>query len=146
MFPVTITLQNAAQLNAVMAALQPTTKAPGLALESGEFIPAANLAKDPVAKKPATTAAAASSPTPAAAPAPAPTTDTSTSSSSEPEKSAAPAVTFDVLKKAFLALSTKEGGRSKCEGVLKPHGLGKLSEAKEEQYAALLDAINKAAA
>lgn len=65
---------------------------------------------------------------------------------SSTEASASPAVSFDQLKKAFLSLSTKEGGRAKCEGVLKPHGLGKLSEAKEEQYGALLAAIEKASA
>ena len=133
MFPVTITLQNAAQLNAVMAALS-TDRAEKVEAPAKKSAPAA------------TTTAAASNPTPAAQPASAPTTDAPTTSSSEPEKSAAPAVTFDALKKAFLGLSTKPDGRSKCEGVLKPHGLGKLSEAKEEQYAALLDAINKAAA
>lgn len=55
-------------------------------------------------------------------------------------------VTFDALKKAFLQLSTKEGGRARCEGVLKPQGLAKLSEAKPEQYGALLTAINAASA
>jgi hypothetical protein len=132
MFPVTITLQNAAQLTAVMQAL---------GASSVTFDESTKVKSDP-AKKPtpapaATTAAGASSQTTAATPASAPTT--------APE-SAAPGVTFDVLKKAFLALSTKAGGRALCEGVLKPHALAKLSDAKEEQYGALLDAINKAAA
>jgi hypothetical protein len=53
-------------------------------------------------------------------------------------------VTFDVLKKAFLALSTKAAGREKCEAVLKPFGLAKLSAATPEQYAAVLAEIEKA--
>ena len=140
MFPVTITLNNISDLQKVQSVLYPTT--------------AVVEVKETKKSAPATTAAAASSQTPAAAQAPAHTTApadagnvaASTGSSPKPEESAAPGVTFDVLKKAFLALSTKPEGRSKCEGVLKPHGLGRLSEAKEEQYAALLDAINKAAA
>jgi hypothetical protein len=70
----------------------------------------------------------------------------STASSDTP--AASPAVTFEALKKAFLALSTKADGRAKCEAVLasvdpKP---ARLSEAKPEQYAALLAAIEKASA
>lgn len=68
----------------------------------------------------------------------------STASSDKPAES--PAVSFDELKKAFLALSTKPEGRAKCEAVLKPFGVAKLSEAKPEQYAAVLAAINKASA
>jgi hypothetical protein len=76
----------------------------------------------------------------AAAPSAQEATAASAASSAEPE------VDFDTLKKAFLALSTKDGGRAKCEGVLKPHGLAKLSEAKPEQYGALLTAIHQASA
>lgn len=53
---------------------------------------------------------------------------------------------FETVKKAFLALSVKDGGRARCEQVLKPFALGKLSEAKPEQYGQILDAIKKAAA
>lgn len=67
----------------------------------------------------------------------------STPSSSEP--SGSPAVTFDELKKAFLALSTKAGGREKCEAVLKPFNLPKLSAASPEQYAAVMAEIKKQA-
>jgi hypothetical protein len=55
-------------------------------------------------------------------------------------------VSFDEVKKAFLALSTKPNGRALCEGVLKPFNLGKLSEAKADQYGAVLVEIQKAAA
>ena len=136
MFPVTITISNIADLQKVQSVLFPIT--------------AVAEVKEAPAKKPAPAPAAASNPTPAAAPASAPTSaevgNASTGSSPKPEESAAPGVTFDVLKKAFLSLSTKEGGRAKCEGVLKPHGLAKLSEAKEDQYAAILAAIEKASA
>lgn len=54
-------------------------------------------------------------------------------------------VTFDELKRAFLSLSTKPGGRALCEGVLKPFGLAKLSEAKPEQYSAVMAQIAGAA-
>lgn len=61
--------------------------------------------------------------------------------------SGSPEITFDVLKKAFLALSTKAGGREKCEAVLasvepKP---AKLSAATPDQYPALMTAIEEAA-
>jgi hypothetical protein len=59
---------------------------------------------------------------------------------------AAEAITFDALKKAFLALSTKPDGRDKCQAILKPYNFARLSDAKEEHYGALLEAINKAAA
>jgi hypothetical protein len=127
MFPVTITLHDAAQLNAVVAALS----APAATKEA--------------AKKSMPPTAAALTPSPVAEsvapPAPAVTT-TPTPSAASPSE----AVTFDQLKKAFLSLSTKDGGRAKCEGVLKPFGLAKLSEAKDDQYAAVLAAIEKASA
>lgn len=69
-----------------------------------------------------------------------------TASSSEP--AASPAVSFDELKKAFLALSTKPAGREKCEAVLKAvdPAPAKLSAATPEQYPALMAAIQKASA
>lgn len=69
---------------------------------------------------------------------------TSAQPASTDKPSASPEVTFDVLKKAFLALSTKAAGREKCEAVLKPFGLAKLSAATPEQYAAVLTEIEKA--
>jgi hypothetical protein len=65
-------------------------------------------------------------------------------SSSTPAGSPAP--TFEEVKKAFIALSTKPNGRALCEGVLAPFKLTKLSEAKAEQYAAIKALIDKAAA
>lgn len=88
--------------------------------------------KDAGAQPAASSAQAASSEKPAASPA-----------SSLP---ADPKEAFEVLKKAFLGLSTKPGGREKCEKVLasvepKP---AKLSAATPEQYPALMAAIQKA--
>lgn len=62
-----------------------------------------------------------------------------------PAASVGEAVSFDDLKKAFLALPTKAGGREKCEAVLKPFNLPKLSAASPEQYAAVMAEIKKQA-
>jgi hypothetical protein len=101
--------------------------------------PSAAPAAEPAAQGEAGNGAAASQPSATAA-------ASSASSSAESTSPDGEAVTFDELKKAFLALSAKADGRAKCEAVLasvdpKP---GRLSEAKPEQYAALLDAIKKA--
>lgn len=90
----------------------------------------------PVGKPAATPTATAPAPAAAAPSAPA----------AASPSSAAPDIDFDTIKKAFLKLSTTDGGRAKCEAVLKPHGLAKLSEAKPEQYAEILANIQKAGA
>lgn len=104
------------------------------------------------AKKSAITVADASSQQAAKRLGPARTTDSATTKTTEPaaataqsasSESSAQTVTFDELKKAFLALSTKADGRAKCQAVL--GGLAKLSDAKPEQYAGILAAIEKAA-
>lgn len=157
MFPMTITIHTAKELQLVAAALnaevpvagKPASAASGPGTAKDSAAPE-KTAKDPSpaaasaagASSPSTAAtsegnAAAASSTPAAAGA-------STASSSG--GAASPEVSFEQVKKAFLALSTKPGGRALCEGVLKPFGLAKLSEAKAEQYAAVLTAINKAGA
>src|SRR5205085_3905837 len=53
------------------------------------------------------------------------TAEASAPAASPATPAASPEVTFDALKKAFLALSTKAGGRALCEGVLKPFSLAK---------------------
>jgi len=164
---VSITAPTLASLQDVVGKLQPTEAAndpaaPGKSNAQGPAPVPSSAATAAPADAPKQTAAAS---TPAAAHAaaqsqastaageqgngaaasPSPATDAaSTASSSEP--SASPAVSFDELKKAFLALSTKAGGREKCEGVLKPFNLPKLSAAAPEQYAAILAAIQKASA
>jgi hypothetical protein len=78
---------------------------------------------------------------------PAPTATTETPAPAEsPSESAAEAVDFETVKKAFLKMSTMEGGRARCESVLKPFGIAKLSEAKAEQYGEILVLIKKASA
>jgi hypothetical protein len=127
MFPVTITLHNAAQFSTVMAALGYTAELPAKT----------EAAAAPAPKPPAIVA-------PTAAPQ-APAATSPESNAASPSEPAAVVVTFDALKNAFLALSTKAGGRALCEGVLKPLGLAKLSEAQEEQYGPLLAAIEASA-
>lgn len=77
---------------------------------------------------------------------PAATSTASPPASTASSETSTAAPDFETVKKAFLALSVKDGGRARCEQVLKPFALGKLSEAKPEQYGQVLDAIKKAAA
>ena len=144
MFPMTITIHNPEDLSLVLQALG---------------FRSAGIAKDAATTKKPTPAA-----TPAASPAPSPVTagagvatdapvktadasnPTADSAAAEQPASTAAtegdAVDFETVKKAFLALSTTPGGREKCQGVIAP--LAKLSEAKPEQYAAILAKIKKA--
>lgn len=140
---VSISAPSLSALQQVVGKLQPTEAA-----NEGNVKPVAATAP---AGSPATQTTAPSATT-AAAPAAGDAGNASTagpaaaaSPASSPKPEAAPEVTFDVVKKAFLALSTKADGRSKCEAVLKPFKVAKLSEAKPEQYAAVLEAIEKAA-
>lgn len=120
MFPVTITLHDAAQLSAVMAALQPT------AAEA----PAPKSAKAP---KPAPTPPApAPDPVEAAPPAPAP------ASPSEP------AVDYPTLQKAVFALAGKS--REKAAEVAASFGVKTFKELPEAKWGAALAAVNAALA
>lgn len=65
---------------------------------------------------------------------------------SSPKPDAAPEVTFEQVKKAFLALATKPDGRAKCEAVNKAFGVAKLSDIKPENHAAALAEIEKVGA
>ena len=152
MFPITMTftVQDADQLAALGALFggkQPSPAAVAQAVKEttapkaqAAAAPAKSSTASPTTQPAAAQGASEGNVTPAATETASPTA----SSASSSEASASPAVDFDTLKKAFLSLSTKEGGRAKCEGVLKPHGLAKLSEAKPEQYPALLEAIKVA--
>lgn len=158
MFPCTITIHNHADLSTVMAALAGNALGASALVNkdaSGPRTATAGAARGQTAGAPSPTAQSAAAASQASTGGDAgneqstagrsagqPAAATSASSSTP---AASPAVTFDTLKKAFLALSTKPGGRALCEGVLKPFTLGKLSEAKEEQYAQLLVAIEQAA-
>lgn len=101
--------------------------------------PAATTASPAPGPRTAEAAVAAAPEKTAAEPSPA-------AASAEAQPQASTAVTFDELKKAFLGLSTKAGGRALCESVLSPFKLAKLSEAKPEQYGDILGLINKAGA
>lgn len=147
MFPITIsfTINNAGELAKLEALSNVATLAAPAVQEKPAAPKSEKQSSKPSPASPTTqpaAAPAASEGNAAATEAPSPTASTASSS----EASASPAVSFDVLKKAFLALSTKEGGRAKCEAVLKPFGLTKLSEAKEDQYGALHAAIQTASA
>ena len=144
---VTIEAPSMSALGEIVGKLQPT-EAANDSVAPGKSKPAAATAP---AGKAATQTAAPSAPAAAApaagdagndAAAAGPAAAASTASSSTPAES--PEVSFEVLKKAFLALSTKADGRAKCESVLKPFGVAKLSESKPEQYAAVLAAIEAA--
>jgi len=56
---------------------------------------------------------------------------------------AAAALTFDQVKGPFVKLATQSSEKAKA--VLAKHGIAKLSEAKPEQYAAILASIQGAA-
>lgn len=133
-------------LSSVIGKLQPTeaandTPAPGKSKPAAATAPAgSNGTQTAASSAPAAAGAAAGD----AGNATAAAAGAQTASSSAASESSA--VTFDELKKAFLALSTKPGGREKCEAVLKPFGLVKLSNATVEQYPAVLAEIQKASA
>jgi hypothetical protein len=126
---------------------QPQTagqSASAAAAQAGDAGNASASTATPASAQPAASGSASAGEAGNAAAAAGPVAAAPTASSSTP--AASPEVTFEVLKKAFLSLSTKAGGRALCEGVLKPFALAKLSEAKPEQYAAVLAQIEKAAA
>lgn len=74
----------------------------------------------------------------------APTASTEKSSASVETAGGGEPVTFDQVKKAFLALAQKPNGRALCEGINKTFGVAKLSDNKPENYAAVLAEIQKA--
>lgn len=151
MFPVTITLTNSAQLNAVMAALSPTTVMAAPA-------PAPEVAAAPVEKpkKQATSAAtqAASAPTQptaevAVAAVPEKTVAAS-APSAKPAVAAAPAstaatepATYQDAAAAITKLSRAKG-RDAAINVLQQFGASKLPEVKPEQFADIIAAAEAA--
>ena len=120
MFPMTITIHNLTQFNAVAAVLDiPTTK---------KTEPAKAKIEDP-------------KPTPTGNPDPV----VQTAPADVPE-AGAPVVSFEEMKKAFLALSTKPDGRKKCQDTLAAFKVEKLSLAKEADFATITAALIKAGA
>ena len=132
MFPMTMTISNATQLSAILAALnvdqivevKPEAKAtPKKEAKAEEKKPEA--AKPEVART-QTTAEAPDAP------------------DQKAENSvAAPALKYDDVAKAVLAVSQKHG-RDAAIGVLKQFGLETLKAAKPEQFADIKAAANKA--
>jgi biopolymer transport protein ExbD len=123
MFPITITLTNPAQLNAVMALLGGPTETPKVEAKV-EAPKSQEVAKPEAAPTPITAAAPAAQEVKA--------------------ENSAPAVTFDQLKKAFLALANKQ--REVAVKILADNGCAKLTDAKPEQFVAINTAIEKASA
>jgi hypothetical protein len=157
MFPITLTIHNTAQLNAVMAALadKPVIK-PGVALESGEFIPAGVSAEEKAAvlapaeapgkpsaattaRSPRTAEAAPSQPAPsAAAPAPAPTPTPPAADAA----SASPQVTYPDLQKAVLTLHKMDP--TAAQPIARGLGADTFKLLKPEQWAEALRLVNAA--
>lgn len=154
MFPMTITLQNAAQLNAVLAALnlgtaaaaEPTTaQLVEIAERRGETVRAA---KETAGKSAATTGAAArTSPTATEAAGGAPEKTAGASTQAAGNAAAAPqvstaateAVTYDVVAKAITEKAKSD--RAHVVATLDTFGVKKGTELKPDQYADFLKAL-----
>lgn len=140
MFPVTITVHNKNQLDAILAAM-----ATGAKLEAAEQpVPAAAKAK-PAADKPKAQEQA-ESPKDEAAPSSAPTptaSDNSASSSTESEAASnTKAATYEDAKKAILTLS-KEKGRQASVDALARFGAEKLPDLPKDRYADLVALVEE---
>lgn len=130
MFPITITLRNVDQLNAVMASLS--------ALDNGNNLPAPIIGKAEPAQPIVKTDA----------PEPKPEALTQMSAAEAVEKldnvaSKPAAPTYEETGNAVTKL-VRTKGRDVALAVLKEFGISKLPEAKPEQYAAIFEECNKA--
>lgn len=134
MFPMTITIKNTVQLQAVLAILDP---------ENNEYAKQkavqAEPTTEPVAKPAPKAKAAAASAQAQEATAPAATT---VASPSEPE---APQIDVEQVKAAIMALA-KAKGREAAVAVLSAFGAAKVPDLKPSQYAEVLEASAKAGA
>jgi hypothetical protein len=131
MFPLTITLTNAAQLNAVMLALNIDQV---LQEKIAAVIPENKPAEKVAAKKSATV-------TTPEAPATIPPIATAEVAAAVEKKADAPdspkSISYDEVAKAILAVSSKYG-RAAAMSILTKHGLGEsLKNAKPDQFAAI---------
>lgn len=147
MFPVTITLTSAAQLNAVMAALalapaagaEPTTaQLVQIAQDRAETV---QKAKDTTAGKSAKDAAAPGKTTAKVDAAPEKMADASAqpAANAGAESQASTAVTYDVVGKAITEKAKTD--RAHVIATLAAFGVGKGPELKPEQYADFLKAL-----
>lgn len=147
MFPMTITINNSAQLNAVIAALNIAVEqpAPQAAVVKEAAAPAGKqkeaAAKTESAATTAPTAEAADAPaTTTASPAPSPTTPPAAASSAA---AATEVVSYQETATAITKLSRLKG-RDAAVAVLAKFGAANLKEVKPEQFAAVLAAANEA--
>lgn len=143
MFPITLTIHNREQLDAVLSVMTPAETSSGSHItNTGQVV------KETTAKKPSSATPARTEPTASGAADDAQgktggaSAQAAGSVAAEPQVSTA-ATDFETLKKAFLALSTKPDGRTKCEAVLKPFNAAKLSALKPEQYDDAMAKINE---
>ena len=137
MFPMTITLNNAAQLNAVLAAIGHDASA-----AQTTAAPKAEAPKDKATTAKKQEAPANTQPTAEAAVADAQKSkadDSAKSAKEEAKTESAP--TYEDAKKVVLALSAKKG-RTALEALLKDFGATKLPDVKPEQYGELIAAAN----
>lgn len=147
MFPMTITINNSAQLNAVIAALNIAVEqpAPQAAVVKEAAAPAGKQ-KEAAAK---TESAATTAPTAEAAAAPATTTDSPAPSPTTPPAAASSAaaateaVSYQETATAITKLSRLKG-RDAAVAVLAKFGAANLKEVKPEQFAAVLASANEA--
>lgn len=142
MFPITVTVHDAAQLNAIMAALgttglQPAATAP-VADKPKATKPKAEPKPQVAEAAEGNDAAASSAPATTAAPA-------ASSTDSEQPAADAPAVTIADVNAAIIGLA-KAKGRDAAVAVLKDFGVAKAPELKVDQYAAVVAAAKKAMA
>jgi len=143
MFPITVTVHDAAQLNAIMAALGTTGLQPAATAPVATPAPKAERVAKPKAEpKPeaaeGNAAAASSEPATTAAPA-------ASSTASEQPAADAPAITIADVNAAIIGLA-KAKGRDAAVAVLKEFGVAKAPELKPEQYPAVVAAAKKAMA
>lgn len=140
MFPITITIANTAQLNAVMAAL---------AIGSDVAKEAAAPAPKPKATPAKTAAPAPTQPTAEAEAATAPESKVEPSATTQaadaPAAADAPTIAIADVNAAIIALA-KAKGRDAAVAVLGTFGVAKAPELKAEQYADVVAAAKKAMA
>lgn len=141
MFPVTITLHNAADLGKVMAALSAPIPSPEPAPQPAPVASPAPAPK-PKAEK---TASPAPSPAPASTPS-APTVATAgsdapaTPAGDPPSTADAPAVKYDDLKAAVFKLAGKS--RDAAVAINKAFGVATMKELAADRWADALAAVN----
>lgn len=140
MFPITITIANTAQLNAVMAAL-----ATGADVAKEAVAPAPK----PKATPAKTAAPAPTQPTAEAVQEPAPENKVEPSATTQaadaPAADDTPAIAVADVNAAIIGLA-KAKGRDAAVAVLGEFKVAKVPELKPEQFAAVLAAVKKAMA